>query len=196
MIATNGAALASILLGVVVLSGQEPTAPTFEVASVKPEQYERTWPPGRTLPREHQHKQRNRYITECHIEFLYQMGLRPSRSSDLRTRLGRCRALRHRGKVEWTHIGRSAPAVRDNEASGAGALRASGGRIVAESTNMAELAAVLSDPLRSPVVDATGLTGRYDFTLDFSSFVPETGQTPDEMTATIPCRGDLRARRF
>ena len=35
MIATNGAALASILLGVVVLSGQEPTAPTFEVASVK-----------------------------------------------------------------------------------------------------------------------------------------------------------------
>jgi len=35
MIATNGAALASVLLGVVVLSGQEPTAPTFEVASVK-----------------------------------------------------------------------------------------------------------------------------------------------------------------
>jgi uncharacterized protein (TIGR03435 family) len=50
---------------------------------------------------------------------------------------------------------------------------------------MAELAAALSDPLRSAVVDATGLTGRYDFTLDFSSFVPEAGQTPDEMTATI-----------
>jgi Protein of unknown function (DUF3738) len=27
--------------------------------------------------------------------------------------------------------------------------------------------------------------GRYDFTLDFSSFVPEPGQTVDEMTATV-----------
>src|SRR4051794_15882028 len=35
MIATNGATLAGILLGVVVLSGQEPTGPTFDVASVK-----------------------------------------------------------------------------------------------------------------------------------------------------------------
>ena len=82
-------------------------------------------------------------------------------------------------------VGKNRPKLRENETRGAGALRASGGRIVAESTNMAELAAALSDPLRSPVVDATGLTGRYDFTLDFSSFVPETGQTPDEMTATI-----------
>ena len=82
-------------------------------------------------------------------------------------------------------VGKNLPKLRENETGGAGALRASGGRIVAQGTSMAELAAALSDPLRSPVVDVTGLTGRYDFTLDFASLVPEAGQTPDEVSATF-----------
>jgi uncharacterized protein (TIGR03435 family) len=82
-------------------------------------------------------------------------------------------------------LGKHRPKLNPSGSSGAGALRASGGRIVAQRTTMAELAGALSDPLRSPVVDMTGLTGPYDFVLDFTSFVPERGQTPDEMTATV-----------
>jgi uncharacterized protein (TIGR03435 family) len=82
-------------------------------------------------------------------------------------------------------LGKNRPKLHESETNGPGVLRASGGRIVAQNTSMAELAAVLSDPLRAPVLDVTGLTSRYDFSLDFSSFVPEAGQTPDEMTATV-----------
>jgi len=81
--------------------------------------------------------------------------------------------------------GKQAPRLRESDAPGAGAIRAAGGRIVAERATMAELAAALSDPLRAPVVDRTGLPGRYDFTLDFTSFVPEPGQTVDELSATV-----------
>jgi uncharacterized protein (TIGR03435 family) len=81
--------------------------------------------------------------------------------------------------------GRNKPKLHQPEGRGPGTLRADRGRIVAERTSMAELAAALSDPLRSPVVDSTGLKGRYDFVLDFSSFAPEPGETPDETAATI-----------
>jgi len=32
--------------------------------------------------------------------------------------------------------------------------------------------ACISDPLRAPVIDMTGLKGRYDFTFDITQFVP------------------------
>ncbi len=82
-------------------------------------------------------------------------------------------------------LGNRTPKLQESGSGGAGVLRTSRGRIVARSTSMGELAAALSDPLRSPVVDARGLRGRYDFVLDYSSFVPEPGETPDEITTTI-----------
>ena len=222
MIGRNGATLAGTMLGLVALSalsGQESTAPTFEVASVK---RNNTSEPGRqgALFRENINTTdgsvtlRNVTLNSC-IKWAY--GLQdpqisgpdwitverydivakssgPTSEAQLRLMLRTLLAdrfklivhseIRSLSVIALT-VGKNRPKLRENETTGAGALRASGGRIVAESTNMAELAAALSDPLRSPVVDATGLTGRYDFTLDFSSFVPEAGQTPDEMTATI-----------
>jgi uncharacterized protein (TIGR03435 family) len=44
---------------------------------------------------------------------------------------------------------------------------------VAKSTTMRELGDMLSGPLQTPVVDKTGLTGRYDFTIDFTNYLPE-----------------------
>ncbi len=82
-------------------------------------------------------------------------------------------------------VGKKGPNLRQSETDGLGSLQSARGRIVAQRTTMTELAAALSDPLRLAVVDATGLSGRYDFTLDFSGFVPQDGQTPDEMSATI-----------
>ena len=37
---------------------------------------------------------------------------------------------------------------------------------------MSELAGVLSGPMMTPVVDRTGLDGRYDFVLDMAEFIP------------------------
>lgn len=50
---------------------------------------------------------------------------------------------------------------------------------VARSTTMQELADFLSGPLQMPVVDETGLSGRYDFDLDFTTYLPETARTMD-----------------
>ena len=82
-------------------------------------------------------------------------------------------------------LGKEAPKVHKSGAAGAGTLKPGGGRIVAQHLSMPEFAAVLSDPLRSPVVDQTGLPGRYDFTLDYSSSAPEPGREPDERSETI-----------
>jgi uncharacterized protein (TIGR03435 family) len=46
------------------------------------------------------------------------------------------------------------------------------------STTMAQLAASLSDAMQAPVHDQTGLAGKYDFSLDLSSYVV-AGERPD-----------------
>jgi uncharacterized protein (TIGR03435 family) len=202
-----------------LLSGQQSTAPTFEVASVK---RNNSSEPGRqgALFRENINTTqggvtlRNVVLKSC-IKFAY--GLQdpqisgpdwitierydiaakssgPTSEEQLRLMLKALLAERFKLVVHSETrslsvialaVGKDKPKLHESETGGAGAIRLSRGRIVAQSTSMAELAAALSDPLRSVVVDATGLTGRYDFTLDFSSFVPEAGQPPDEMTATI-----------
>jgi len=43
---------------------------------------------------------------------------------------------------------------------------------VARATTMKEFADFISGPLRMPVVDMTGLNGRYDFALDFTPYLP------------------------
>jgi uncharacterized protein (TIGR03435 family) len=70
------------------------------------------------------------------------------------------------------------PKLRASTAAGPGSFFANKRGIIAAGATMAELAALLSDPLKSPVVDKTGLTGRYDFTLDYSG-------GDDEESATI-----------
>jgi uncharacterized protein (TIGR03435 family) len=51
---------------------------------------------------------------------------------------------------------------------------------------MSEFVDTLSGPLRTPVVDKTGLTRRYDFTVDLSSYFSagKPGEQPD-MTAIV-----------
>jgi uncharacterized protein (TIGR03435 family) len=48
---------------------------------------------------------------------------------------------------------------------------------VAKSTTMKEFGDMLSGPLQTPVVDMTGLKGRYDFTLDFTNYLPDDMKT-------------------
>jgi len=48
---------------------------------------------------------------------------------------------------------------------------------IAKSITMREFADFLSGPVQRPVVDKTGLTGKYDFVLDFTSYLPADMET-------------------
>ena len=51
---------------------------------------------------------------------------------------------------------------------------------VAKSTTMREFGDMLSGPLQTPVVNKTGLTGKYDFAIVFTNYLPEDRTTrPD-----------------
>ena len=49
-----------------------------------------------------------------------------------------------------------------------------------QSATLDQLAMFLSDPLRAPVIDMTGLKGRYDFTFDLSDYLPKGPRQPSE----------------
>jgi len=62
-----------------------------------------------------------------------------------------------------------------------------GGKLMirASQTSIAELAALISRPLQRPVLDKTGLAGRYDFTLNLTGYVPiDSGGKPAPEMAT------------
>jgi uncharacterized protein (TIGR03435 family) len=63
----------------------------------------------------------------------------------------------------------AAPPYRQNSANGT----------VARSMPIQEFADFLSQPLHMPIVDQTGLTGKYDFVLDFTAYLPERGKNMD-----------------
>ena len=66
---------------------------------------------------------------------------------------------------------------------------------VAQATTMRELADFLSGPLKTPVVDMTGLTARYDFSIDFTPYLQadmEAGRKPDTVGILVTAlQGDL-----
>jgi uncharacterized protein (TIGR03435 family) len=67
------------------------------------------------------------------------------------------------------------PANRQNTANG----------MVAKSISMREFANFISGPLQTPVVDETGLPGKYDFTIDFTPYLPEDTRTRPDTTSVI-----------
>jgi uncharacterized protein (TIGR03435 family) len=50
---------------------------------------------------------------------------------------------------------------------------------IAKSMPIGEFADFLSGPLEIPIVDQTGLTGKYDFTLDFTPYLPDPAKNMD-----------------
>jgi uncharacterized protein (TIGR03435 family) len=66
--------------------------------------------------------------------------------------------------------------------------------MVAQAITMQELANYLSDPLNAPLTDNTGLTGRYDFIIDFTPYVnmEQSDVRPDPVSVLKSAlRGDL-----
>jgi uncharacterized protein (TIGR03435 family) len=68
-----------------------------------------------------------------------------------------------------------------------GVLRPSKAAMVGQHASMSEFGGTLSGPLRTPVIDKTGLTGRYDFTVDLSSGLGgvNPGEHPDLLTIVM-----------
>jgi uncharacterized protein (TIGR03435 family) len=61
--------------------------------------------------------------------------------------------------------------------------------LTGQSATLDQLAMYLSGPLRTPVIDMTGLKGRYDFEFDLTSFgvnaPPEPGEAPRDPVAIL-----------
>ena len=66
-------------------------------------------------------------------------------------------------------VAKGGPKLRISQQDGPGILRPSKSAMVAQHATMSEFVKTLSGPLRTPVVDNTGLPGRYDFTIDLSA---------------------------
>jgi uncharacterized protein (TIGR03435 family) len=75
-------------------------------------------------------------------------------------------------------VGANGPKLHPSEDEGETELRGRGTKIgvVARRCSIADLAGFLSHPMQLPVVDKTGLAGRYDFTLDISPYI--SAETP------------------
>jgi uncharacterized protein (TIGR03435 family) len=72
-------------------------------------------------------------------------------------------------------VAKSGSKLRESTEEGLPAFGPGTGRasIPARRVSMAELGGMLSGPLRTPVIDRTGLSSRYDFTLDLMPYLPD-----------------------
>jgi uncharacterized protein (TIGR03435 family) len=70
-------------------------------------------------------------------------------------------------------VGKSGLKIRPNSGEPGPLIRTGRGQMTVKKVPMATVAQVLSNTLRRPVIDKTGLTGEYDFTLEWA---PEAGQ--------------------
>ena len=83
-------------------------------------------------------------------------------------------------------VAKGGPKLRASAEDAPGVLKPGKDAMVVRHATMAEFVGSLSGPLRIPVVDKTGLTGRYDFTIDASAYFADTrpGEQPD-LTAIV-----------
>jgi len=74
-------------------------------------------------------------------------------------------------------VAKGGPKLKLSSEDAPGVLQPKKSAMMAQHATMAEFVGTLSGPLRTPVLDKTGLTERYDFTVDLSSYKP--GEQPE-----------------
>lgn len=92
-------------------------------------------------------------------------------------------------------VAKNGPKFREAIDDAKGTIRNSQAGFIAKSVTMREFADFISGPLSAPVVDATGLTAKYDFSVDFTSYLPtdlEPGKRPDTIGIVLTAmQGEL-----
>jgi uncharacterized protein (TIGR03435 family) len=96
----------------------------------------------------------------------------------------------HRDKKEMPVfvllLGKGGHKLHATTEEGEGLLNTSkGAAVTAKHVSMSQYAGLLSGPLRMPVLDMTGLEGRYDFTVDLAPYMARDndGRAPDMVEA-------------
>jgi uncharacterized protein (TIGR03435 family) len=83
-------------------------------------------------------------------------------------------------------VGKNGPKLRTSEGEGEPDVQSWNLRMTAKRFSTTDLAGLMAVPLQTPVVDMTGLKGRYDFTLDASPFFSiDTPIDKSDMQATV-----------
>ena len=75
--------------------------------------------------------------------------------------------------VQALVIAKNGPKLQESTSGGSSNIKLNRTGVVAQSTSISELGDLLSGPLRIPVLDRTGLQGRFDFTLVLAGFLTE-----------------------
>jgi uncharacterized protein (TIGR03435 family) len=84
-------------------------------------------------------------------------------------------------------VSKGGPKLRGSQEDAPGVLRRDKAAMMAQHATMSEFVGTPAGPLRTPVIDKTGLTARYDFTVDLSSYFADAkpGQQPDMTGITM-----------
>ncbi len=97
----------------------------------------------------------------------------------------------HRQKKEMKAlvliVAKGGPKLHESAGEGESSRQNTAMGTIAKSITMREFADFLGGPMEMPVVDKTGLQGRYDFTLDFTSYLPVVNREyrPDDFTGAL-----------
>lgn len=75
-------------------------------------------------------------------------------------------------------VAKGGPKFHESAGQGESSLDTSNDVAIGRHASMAELAALATGGVQAPVVDLTGLTGRYDFTIDPKPYLPVDGKAP------------------
>jgi uncharacterized protein (TIGR03435 family) len=79
-------------------------------------------------------------------------------------------------------VAKGGPKLHESTTEGEPMMKPNRAIMTTERMPMAQFAQILMQPVGSPVADMTGLTGRYDFTIDISKYVTPSSN-PEEMKA-------------
>jgi uncharacterized protein (TIGR03435 family) len=82
-------------------------------------------------------------------------------------------------------LAKGGPKFHESTTEGPPLFSGNNGRLVAERVTMSDLAEKISEPLGRPVIDATGLKGRYDIHIDATAYMTSPGSQSMDVTALL-----------
>jgi uncharacterized protein (TIGR03435 family) len=82
-------------------------------------------------------------------------------------------------------LAKGGPKFHESTTEGPPLFSGNNGRLVAERVTMTDLTEKISEPLGRPVIDATGLKGRYDIHIDATAYMTSSGSQSMDVTALL-----------